>query len=88
MGFPHTPHERETLVLSKHFGVQEAIGLDGWRKRGGYDLDRGFLEGAFQIIQRDFAGAQFALQGLRHQCALDHRGSCDNRRGRRRSQRN
>src|ERR687890_2692797 len=36
MGFPHTPHERETLVLSKHFGEQEAIGLDGWRKRGGY----------------------------------------------------
>ena len=36
MGFPHTPHERETLVLSKHFGVQEAIGLDGWKKRGGY----------------------------------------------------
>src|SRR5678810_352472 len=36
MGFPHRPHERETLVLSKHFGEQEAIGLDGWRKRGGY----------------------------------------------------
>ena len=36
MGFPHTPHERETLVLSKHFGEPEAIGLDGWRKRGGY----------------------------------------------------
>ena len=36
MGFPHKPHERETLVLSKHFGEQEAIGLDGWRKRGGY----------------------------------------------------
>src|ERR687890_1464240 len=36
MGFPHTPHERETLVLSRHFGDQEAIGLEGWRKRGGY----------------------------------------------------
>ena len=36
MGFPHKPHEREALVLSKHFGEQEAIGLDGWRKRGGY----------------------------------------------------
>ncbi|MDB4891742.1 MAG: hypothetical protein JWL61_3597, partial [Gemmatimonadetes bacterium] len=22
MGFPHTPHERETLVLSKYFGDQ------------------------------------------------------------------
>ena len=36
MGFPHRPHERESLVLSKHFGEQDAIGLDGWRKRGGY----------------------------------------------------
>src|SRR3954468_14324668 len=36
MGFPQKPHERESLVLSKHFGEQEAIGLDGWRKRGGY----------------------------------------------------
>ncbi|HUQ79743.1 MAG TPA: NADH-quinone oxidoreductase subunit NuoF [Gemmatimonadaceae bacterium] len=36
MGFPHTPHARETLVLSKYFGDREAIGLDGWRKRGGY----------------------------------------------------
>src|SRR5688572_17396910 len=36
MGFPHKPHERESLVLSTHCGEQEAIGLDGWRKRGGY----------------------------------------------------
>jgi NADH-quinone oxidoreductase subunit F len=36
MGFPHAPHERETLVLSKYFGDKGAIGLDGWRKRGGY----------------------------------------------------
>src|SRR5436190_169077 len=36
MGFPHTPHERESLVLSQHFGDRDAIGLDGWRKRGGY----------------------------------------------------
>ena len=36
MGFPHKPHERETLVLSKYFGEPEAVGLDGWRKRGGY----------------------------------------------------
>jgi NADH-quinone oxidoreductase subunit F len=36
MGYPHVPHARETLVLSKHFGDREAIGLDGWRKRGGY----------------------------------------------------
>jgi NADH-quinone oxidoreductase subunit F len=36
MGFPHAPHERETLVLSKYFGDRDAIGLEGWRKRGGY----------------------------------------------------
>jgi NADH-quinone oxidoreductase subunit F len=36
MGYPHTPHPRETVVLSKYFGDREAIGLDGWRKRGGY----------------------------------------------------
>jgi NADH-quinone oxidoreductase subunit F len=36
MGYPHKPHERETVVLSKYFGDREAIGLDGWKKRGGY----------------------------------------------------
>jgi NADH-quinone oxidoreductase subunit F len=36
MGYPHTPHPRETTVLSKHFGEREAITLDGWKKRGGY----------------------------------------------------
>ena len=36
MGFPHRPHERETLVLSKYFGEEEALGLAGWRQRGGY----------------------------------------------------
>ena len=40
MGFPHTPHERETLVLSKYFGDPDAIGLDGWRERGGYEALR------------------------------------------------
>jgi NADH:ubiquinone oxidoreductase subunit F (NADH-binding)/NAD-dependent dihydropyrimidine dehydrogenase PreA subunit len=36
MGYPHNPHARETVVLSKYFGDREAIGLEGWRKRGGY----------------------------------------------------
>jgi NADH-quinone oxidoreductase subunit F len=36
MGYPHAPHPRETLVLSKYFGDRDAISLDGWRKRGGY----------------------------------------------------
>jgi NADH-quinone oxidoreductase subunit F len=36
MGYPHAPHARETVVLSKYFGDREATTLDGWRKRGGY----------------------------------------------------
>jgi NADH-quinone oxidoreductase subunit F len=36
MGFPHTPHPRETQVLSTHFGDAEARTVDGWKKRGGY----------------------------------------------------
>jgi NADH-quinone oxidoreductase subunit F len=36
MGYPHTPHPRETPVLSRHFGESEATTLDGWRQRGGY----------------------------------------------------
>ncbi len=36
MGYPHTPHERETVLLSKYFGDPEARTLDGWKKRGGY----------------------------------------------------
>ena len=36
MGYPHKPHERETTVLSKHFGEPEARTLDGWKKRDGY----------------------------------------------------
>jgi len=36
MGYPHAPHRREALVLSKHFGEQEATTLAGWKKRGGY----------------------------------------------------
>ena len=36
MGYPHPSHERETRVLSKHFGEAEARTLDGWRARGGY----------------------------------------------------
>src|SRR5678816_3623738 len=36
MGYPHQPHQRETTVLSRHFGEEEARTLDGWKKRGGY----------------------------------------------------
>jgi NADH-quinone oxidoreductase subunit F len=36
MGFPHKPHAKETVVLSKHFGEAEARTYKGWVKRGGY----------------------------------------------------
>ncbi len=37
MGYPHPSHAGETPVLSQYFGDQDGIGLDGWRKRGGYN---------------------------------------------------
>jgi len=44
MGYPHAPHERETLVLSAHFGNAEARSLDGWRRLGGYEALRKALD--------------------------------------------
>ncbi len=38
MGFPHKPHARETVVLSKHFGDADARTYKGWIKRGGYEM--------------------------------------------------
>jgi len=38
MGYPHKPHPRETVVLSKFFGDAEARSLKGWKKRGGYEM--------------------------------------------------
>jgi NADH-quinone oxidoreductase subunit F len=36
MGYPHTPHPKETVVLSQYFGDAEARTYAGWVKRGGY----------------------------------------------------
>ncbi len=38
MGYPHKPHPRETVVLSKHFGDPEARTYKGWVRRGGYEM--------------------------------------------------
>jgi NADH-quinone oxidoreductase subunit F len=43
MAYPFR-HERETRVLSEHFGNPEARKLDGWRKLGGYSALRKALE--------------------------------------------
>ena len=40
-----------------------------WRGRR-HNLYRGLAEGALELVQRHFAGAQFALQNLRHQRAF------------------
>jgi NADH-quinone oxidoreductase subunit F len=37
MGYPHKPHEKETVVLSQYFGDAEARTYKGWVKRGGYE---------------------------------------------------
>src|SRR5882672_2642854 len=37
MGYPHKPHPKETVVLSKHFGEADARTYKGWVKRGGYE---------------------------------------------------
>ncbi|HEY6158421.1 MAG TPA: NADH-quinone oxidoreductase subunit NuoF [Gemmatimonadales bacterium] len=37
MGFPHKPHPRETVLLSRYFGDAEATTHKGWVKRGGYE---------------------------------------------------
>jgi NADH-quinone oxidoreductase subunit F len=49
MGYPHPIHQRETAVLTKHFGEKEALTLDGWKKRGGYKA----LEKALSMAPAD-----------------------------------
>src|SRR6059036_3257108 len=43
MGYPHKPHPKETVVLSKHFGEADARTHKGWVKRGGYEALRAAL---------------------------------------------
>src|SRR5439155_6399407 len=38
MGYPHKPHPKETVVLSKYFGDADARTLKRWSKRGGYEM--------------------------------------------------
>ncbi|MDH4044089.1 MAG: NADH-quinone oxidoreductase subunit NuoF [Gemmatimonadota bacterium] len=37
MGYPHKPHQKETVLLSQYFGDPEARTYGGWVKRGGYE---------------------------------------------------
>ena len=36
MGYPHKPHAKETVLLSRYFGEADARTYKGWVKRGGY----------------------------------------------------
>ncbi len=36
MGYPHPPHPKETVVLSRYFGDAAARTYAGWTERGGY----------------------------------------------------
>ena len=49
MGYPQQSHQRETTVLSQHFGDAGARTLEGWRKRGGYKA----LEKALGMVPAD-----------------------------------
>ena len=49
MGFPHPSHPRETPLLTRHFGEEDARTLAGWKKRGGYQA----LEKALGMAQAD-----------------------------------
>ncbi len=52
MGYPHKPHAKETVVLSKHFGDPEARTYKGWVRRGGYEmLQRALSMDAAAIIE-------------------------------------
>jgi NADH-quinone oxidoreductase subunit F len=51
MGFPHKSHSRETPLLTRHFGEEEARTLDGWKKRGGYQaLEKALAMTPAQIV--------------------------------------
>jgi len=52
MGFPHTPHPKETVLLSRYFGDAEARTYDGWVKRGGYQaLEQALAMEPAQVIE-------------------------------------
>jgi len=40
MGYPHPPHPKETVVLSRYFGDAAARTYAGWVERGGYEALR------------------------------------------------
>jgi NADH-quinone oxidoreductase subunit F len=52
MGYPHKPHAKETVVLSKHFGEADARSYRGWVKRGGYRaLERALATEPAKVIE-------------------------------------
>jgi NADH-quinone oxidoreductase subunit F len=63
MGFPHRPHPKESLVLSTHFGAADAVGLAGWKARGGY-----------QALEKALGMDPLAIQNVVKESGLRGRG--------------
>ena len=63
MGYPFKPHQRETTLLSQHFGDPEAATLDGWKKRGGY-----------QALEKALGMEPVAIQNVVKESGLRGRG--------------
>ncbi|MGH7538893.1 MAG: NADH-quinone oxidoreductase subunit NuoF [Gemmatimonadales bacterium] len=53
MGYPHKPHPKETVLLSKYFGDADARSYKGWVKRGGYEALRAALKRDPNAITED-----------------------------------
>lgn len=52
MGYPHEPHPKETIILSRYFGDAAARSYEGWTKRGGYNaLEKALGMEPSQVIE-------------------------------------
>jgi NADH-quinone oxidoreductase subunit F len=63
MGYPFKPHQKETTLLSAHFGDPEAATLNGWKKRGGY-----------QALEKALGMEPVAIQNVVKESGLRGRG--------------
>jgi NADH-quinone oxidoreductase subunit F len=52
VGYPHQPHPKETVVLSRHFGDAGARSYEGWVQRGGYrSLEKALGMSRDQVVE-------------------------------------
>ncbi len=62
MAYPYR-HEKETRILSAHFGEPEARTLEGWKKRGGYEALRKALEIGREKVVEEVKGSGLRGRG-------------------------